>query len=222
MSGLMPFGPLAYQGTIAVPYIVRNFAPTTKDFNFNVPTVWIDPSNNFAWMLTSKPDNVADWLPFISGGGDISFLKGNTGGAVAPATNGIIEVVGDGTTVNVVGDPATHKLTISAVGSTAFTWQDATGTFTAEASKGYFATDVVTATMPAVASVGDTIAFCNVAGLTVIITANTGQKLQNGSTIGPTGNLTSTTSGDSIIFVYNDTQKGWFAIPGGNGNWAAS
>jgi hypothetical protein len=45
----------------------------------------------------------------------INKLTGNSGGAVAP-TAGNINVVGDGVSVNVVGNPGTSTLTISAVG----------------------------------------------------------------------------------------------------------
>lgn len=41
-------------------------------------------------------------------------LTGNTGGAVGPDGGGNIDVVGDGSTVNVVGNPGTNTLTISA------------------------------------------------------------------------------------------------------------
>lgn len=44
------------------------------------------------------------------------FLSGNSGGMVAPDGVGNTNVVGDGTTINVVGNPVTHTLTISAIG----------------------------------------------------------------------------------------------------------
>lgn len=223
MSGLMPFGPLAYQGTIAVPYIVRNFPPTTKDFNFNVPTVWIDPSNNFAWMLTSKPDNVADWLPFISGGGDITFLRGNDNLLVSATTSGIVNVIGDDTTIRTFRNPDNNSLTISAIGSTAFTWVDASGTISASASTGYFATGAMTADLPSSPSLGETIGFCNLTGAPLAIIGGAGQTLKNGSTPSQSARtMTSNAEGDSIIFIYNDTATTWFAVPGSSGAWFPS
>lgn len=46
------------------------------------------------------------------GGGNIQTLTGNTGGAVPPSANNI-NVIGDGTTITVTGNPGTSTLTIS-------------------------------------------------------------------------------------------------------------
>jgi hypothetical protein len=48
------------------------------------------------------------------GGGGVLTLTGNSGGAVSP-TAGNINVVGDGTTITVVGNPGTSTLTISSL-----------------------------------------------------------------------------------------------------------
>lgn len=61
------------------------------------------------------------------GSGDIVTLTGNTGGAVSPDGSGNINVVGDGTTANVVGDNSTHTLTISSIsGPVAVTYVNTT------------------------------------------------------------------------------------------------
>lgn len=52
-----------------------------------------------------------------SGGGPILTLTGNTGGAVSPTGAGNINVIGDTTTINIVGTPGTNTLTASAAGS---------------------------------------------------------------------------------------------------------
>ena len=44
-------------------------------------------------------------------------LTGNSGGAVPPDGGNNINVLGDGVTIDVVGDPGTNTLTISAIGS---------------------------------------------------------------------------------------------------------
>lgn len=44
---------------------------------------------------------------------NVETLTGNSGGAVAPDSNGNINIEGDGTIVNVVGNPGTNTLTIS-------------------------------------------------------------------------------------------------------------
>lgn len=52
-------------------------------------------------------------------GGDIDTLKGNSGGFVGPDGVNNVNVIGDGTTIDVVGNPGTNTLTISATGDVA-------------------------------------------------------------------------------------------------------
>ena len=58
--------------------------------------------------------NIANWVLIGGGTGVLLSLTGNSGGAVFPLL-GNINVVGDGTTINIVGDPATHTLTVTAL-----------------------------------------------------------------------------------------------------------
>jgi len=51
------------------------------------------------------------------GGGPIDTLTGNTGGAVSPLA-GNINIVGDGLTLTVSGNPATHTLTVTNLAQT--------------------------------------------------------------------------------------------------------
>ena len=53
------------------------------------------------------------------GGGSVDTLKGNSGGFVGPDGGGNINVIGDGSTVTVVGNPGTNTLTISLEGTVA-------------------------------------------------------------------------------------------------------
>src|SRR5690606_30906212 len=57
----------------------------------------------------------AGQLGTAGGSGVITTLTANSGGAVS-ATAGNINIVGDGTSVNIVGSPGTSTLTVSAVG----------------------------------------------------------------------------------------------------------
>ncbi len=60
--------------------------------------------------------------------GTILTLTGNSGGPVGPDGGGNIDVVGDGTTVDVVGNPGTNTLTISVDASIANQYTADTGT----------------------------------------------------------------------------------------------
>ena len=116
MSGLMPPNILSYEGQVVVPFINKPFPPTPQFFNFNVPTIWIDTVTQAAWILVAKPQNVANWIPFAAGMGDVMTLTGNSGGAVPP-TAGTINVVGDNINFTTVGNPATSTLLLEPLGT---------------------------------------------------------------------------------------------------------
>jgi hypothetical protein len=54
--------------------------------------------------------------PIGGGGGTVNTLTGNTGLAVSPLL-GNINLVGDGTTITIAGNPGTHTLTASVIGT---------------------------------------------------------------------------------------------------------
>jgi hypothetical protein len=62
---------------------------------------------------------LAVWAPWTSPNGTVQSLTGNSGGVVFPDSNSNINVVGDGTTINIVGNPGTNTLTASLVGGAA-------------------------------------------------------------------------------------------------------
>jgi len=61
-------------------------------------------------------------------GSVVESLTGNTGGAVDPDVANNINVVGDGTTVTVAGNPGTNTLTISVIGGDANSFPTDSGT----------------------------------------------------------------------------------------------
>lgn len=123
--------PLSYQGVnpyTPVPFFTRKkapSAPTVNDYqNFTLGTIWLDQTTDVVYMLvnlnrTDAITTVATWVPFASGYANVQALQGNTGGLVyATGVNPpYINVVGDGTTVTVVGNPASNTLTISTIGT---------------------------------------------------------------------------------------------------------
>ena len=58
----------------------------------------------------------------IGPGVAVQTITGNSGGAVSPSAGNNISIVGDGTSVNVVGTPGSNTLTISATGATVLTY----------------------------------------------------------------------------------------------------
>ena len=95
--------------------------PTTSDFrNVKVGDFWQNTSTTNFFMCTAIVGPVATWEQITQGGtGDVNTLTGNSGGAVAPDVAGNINVVGDGTSATVTGDPITNTLTVSLVGGAA-------------------------------------------------------------------------------------------------------
>lgn len=123
---LTGLNPLAYVGVepVSPPQLVQDKrAPTITDYsNWNIGSIWIYinvalpvPNQETVYMLVDKSKGIATWVPFAGGAGIIITLTGNSGGPVSPF-GGNINVIGDGTSINVVGNPGTHTLTISAIG----------------------------------------------------------------------------------------------------------
>jgi hypothetical protein len=116
MSGLTPPKVLSYEGQVAVPFITRTFDPTSSNYQFDVPTVWVNTAAKKGWILLAKPMNVADWFPFAGSTSVTETLTGNSGGAVSPAGNNI-NVFGSGS-ITSVGTPLSSTLTLELTGLT--------------------------------------------------------------------------------------------------------
>lgn len=130
--------PLSYQGVepLQPPEMLRlkrdpisgNVAHA--DRNFTIGTFWLNTVNEKLWYLSNLDSNIPTWVTAgIGPSGDVVALEGNSGGVVPPNGSGIINVLGDTITVDVVGTPGTNTLTITALGSLAgvqqFTTDDA-------------------------------------------------------------------------------------------------
>ena len=122
-NGLSGISSVAYQGTNAAtpPNITTHHNRPTPNFyqNFQIGDFWVyiplpPGNNNELWVLMGVAANIANWVLIGGGTGVLLSLTGNSGGAVFPLL-GNINVVGDGTTINIVGDPATHTLTVTAL-----------------------------------------------------------------------------------------------------------
>jgi len=123
-DALNSINPLAYMGVnprTPPNFLIRSFAPTPYDSkNVQIGALWLNtgdktpPVLNDLYILVSLAGGLATWLPFSAG--TVETLTGNSGGPVSPTGNNI-NVVGDGTTINIVGNPGTSTLTVSAIGT---------------------------------------------------------------------------------------------------------
>jgi hypothetical protein len=103
---------------------VKFHAPPTSTTikNFILGDEWLDtsssPQGNW-WKLTTEASGGLTWIKLSAGTVNTQTLTGNSGGAVGPTGGGTINLLGDETTVNIIGNPATNTLTVSTMGSVA-------------------------------------------------------------------------------------------------------
>ncbi len=125
MTGsIPPPNPLTYEGQVVVPFIQRPFPPQTTFNKFPVPTIWIDPMHENAYILVSKALGVADWILLggspgaldtittpdsivvVPSAGNINFLNG-TGMSITGASNNITFNVSGGVAILYTADSGT-------------------------------------------------------------------------------------------------------------------
>jgi len=115
----------AYTGTNANQppnWTFETTNPTQYDINNAIGDLWMNTNlpNLGPWVLVSLQGTatskgpLATWVPW---GGGILSETGNSGGKVYGDVNRNLNIVGDGVTVDVIGNPSTNTLTISAIGS---------------------------------------------------------------------------------------------------------
>lgn len=207
MSGLLPVSsmPLAYEGAIAVPYIIRNYAPTSANNTFNVPTLWIDPADELAWILLGKPLGVADWALLASAAGDITGILTPDGNTATPVSGLVDFLEGSGMSITSSG----NQITFNSTGSMA--WNGVTTSpQTLVAGNGYVVDDnssQVTFSLPATADFGSTYAITGLSFAGWTISQRSGQSIivgEHTSMTGTGGSVTSDNQYDTIFLLCVD------------------
>lgn len=93
--------------------------PTAYDFNYPVQKRWVNTVNETEYVLlgfTSTPTaTLANWALIGTGGISIHTVTGNSGGPVSPDDNNNLDFVGDGSSINIIGNPATNTLTANVI-----------------------------------------------------------------------------------------------------------
>lgn len=94
--------------------IITDRDPTPQDVNYLVQQRWINKTTGREHILIgftpSQGIQQADWLNLGSGTGSTEYIRGNFGGAVPPDGSNIIDFVGDGNTISILGTPALNQL----------------------------------------------------------------------------------------------------------------
>lgn len=126
-----------------------------------------------------------------------------------------------GSGVTIVSTSGSIVISASSAG---YSWNQVSGTVgTLSVENGYLFTGASTATLPASPVYGNTLVLICDTSSSVVISANTGQKIRIGATINSStaGTATNTAYGNSMVLTYNSTNTSWIAY-GVQGNWALS
>lgn len=216
--------PLAYAGVNAVQppdFVTKPRPPTSTDSkNFYLGQIWLDtgtntpPTANDVYMLVALLGNQATWVSLS--GGNLETLTGNSGGAVSPDGASNINVVGDGTYIDIVGNPGTNTLTASLVngGSYAQLFQADVGTATplagqlnilgANGIQTFGAGQTITITAP---STPPFVTWADVSGTSQAMAVNTGYTANNAGLV--TLTLPATAAYGSVFYVVGKGSGGW-------------
>lgn len=93
--------------------------PTAYDVNYSIQQRWFNVPLESEWILVafsiSSEVKTAVWELISNHSATTETLTGNSGGAVGVDGSNNINVVGDGTTINISGNPGTHTLTANVV-----------------------------------------------------------------------------------------------------------
>ena len=99
--------------------VITDRAPTSNDYNFPVQKRWINSVTGEEYFLLNFTSTggvvLANWIQISAGTTITETLTGNSGGAVGPDGSQNINVLGDATSINITGNPATNTLTANVI-----------------------------------------------------------------------------------------------------------
>lgn len=99
--------------------VFSQIAPSPTDVNYPIGKRWINFANNKEYILRNLYSEnsvvLANWEELTSGTQTAETLTGNSGGAVSADSNNNIFVEGDGSSINIVGNPGTNTLTANVI-----------------------------------------------------------------------------------------------------------
>lgn len=192
MSGKNPLGQSkeaqAYEGVnVLVPIggwqLIKSVrSPTSNDKKYPIGSIWINTSNNTAWLLTSAPGNWSEFAASVAGA--IVSITGDSGGAES-ALLGNFNLLGTANQITVTGSANTETFSLPSA-------------ITAPGSLAVTTTLNVTglSTLAAMTQVGTASINASGAGVTTIGTGGTGATNIGNATgnTAVTGSLTASTS----------------------------
>ena len=200
MSGsIPPYGPLAYEGAVAVPYIIKDFAPLSSFNTFPVPSIWVDPTHGTSYILVSKALGVANWLPLGGAAGTVASITTPDSTVVLPTAGTIDFVNGTGANITGSGNAVTFNFTGGGLN-----WSLVSGATQAMTPNCGYVSDNgggVTYTLPASCPFGAVMCVTTISTGGFTILQNAGQQVLLGkrhTSVGVGGSLASTAIGNTI------------------------
>lgn len=117
LNGFNPFSYVGVNAAQPTNFTTAETDPTSGDSRgFGLGDWWLNTATNGMWYLAQTNGFTATWIQLNSGGSTgILSITGNTGGPVMPSI-GNINLIGDGETITIVGNPGTNTLTMSTAG----------------------------------------------------------------------------------------------------------
>lgn len=207
----------AYLGTNAnqPPNMAFNDRPPTAyDINYSIGDFWIDDSavdTQKLWVLVSLQGNstskglLAHWVQLGPGvPSNVNTLTGNSGGVVPPDGANNINVIGDGITTDVAGNPGTNTLLITATAAVPTQFDADVGSAVPLAN----ILNVIGAGSTTTSAAGNTITITSTGGGTGILTL-TGDV---GGAVGPDGANNVNILGSADIIVTGNPGTNTLAI----------
>ena len=98
--------------------VISDRNPTSYDLQWPVQQRWINKNSGIEYFLigfvSTSGTVLANWIQISGGTTALNSLTGNSGGAISPIA-GNINVLGDATTINIVGTFATATLTANVI-----------------------------------------------------------------------------------------------------------
>jgi hypothetical protein len=202
MTGsIPPVGPLSYEGSVAVPFIVRKTTPLSTNNNFPVPTIWINSSTEMAYIQVAKPLGVAVWITLGGAPSALETITTPDSVVVVPSAGNINFV--NGSSMTITGSGA--NITFNATGG-GLAWNNVSGTSqTISVNNGYTNANgsLTTFTLPSTAAYGSVMSIVGVGSGGWTLVENSGQTIYFGNKAATTtsGSLSSAHRRDCITLL---------------------
>ncbi len=209
-----------------VPVVEAQRDPTVNDRQQPIDCFWRNSVTRQLWWLSGFDATGALWVPFTSGAvGPVTMFPVPFGTSpVVPDGLGNVTLTSSSGEVVITGGLNTIDLTLAGTGN--ITWNVISASQTLVINNGYLCVGggTLSLALPAVSALGDEIEVALNGSTGWIITQAAGQQIRwSGSTttLGATGSLASTGTGDSIRLVCQTADTVWVGL-GGNGNLTAT